>query len=46
MTSVPPVISSQTVLFGVQAVAGLVDVAELDGFADAERAAVGLFLRR
>ena len=42
--SLPPEISSQTVFSGVQRVARLVDVGELDRLAEAQRAAVGLLL--
>ena len=43
-TSAPPEISSHTVLFGIERVAALVDIAELHRLADADRAGVGLFL--
>ena len=45
-SSSPPVISSNTVLLGVQRVAALIDVAELHRLAEAQRAGVRLLLAR
>ncbi len=44
MISLPPEISSQTVLLRIERIAALVDIGEIHRFADGDRAAIGLFL--
>ena len=44
ISSLPPVISSKTVLFALERVAALIDVPDLDRLADPQRARVRLFL--